>query len=277
MINLRMKKIGVLILMILLVVVLCGIFYNNQYYAQRVLSAIEREDIADLEVLMKSPFGNLNCKPSLWIVEVLSERIVPTPLQAACKVGNVEIVSILLENGAKADYTHWDETRDLGSPLMIAASTKSNSRLDIMKLLVDHGADVNYEGYAGNDALSCAIYASFNGDDTIEVIEYLEQKGVDIYKKYSGTENTALHKACERDSYLVIEYLIKQRGFEINAVNADGDTPLIYFLRFASERNEQTLLLLLQAGADLNIKNKEGKTAYDYALEKHPDFIQFLK
>lgn len=252
------------------------LFYNNQFYTQRVLNAIEQEDITRLKELMRSPLGNLNAKPVLWIFEVLGEKNEPTPLEAACKAGNLEIVKILLENGANVNYTHWDRSRNQGSPLTNAAGSLSDERLHVIKLLIQYGADVNYENSAGNDALSCAVYASSERYDTIEIIEYLEQKGINIYKKYPENDNTLLHKACECDSLLVIQYLINHRGFDVNAVNADGDTPLIYFLRFASNRKKETLETLILLGADVEIRNKDGKTAYDYAVERHPEFVEIL-
>ena len=75
---------------------------------------------------------------------------------------------------------------------------------------------------------------------------------------------------------MITQYLINRRSFDINAVNADGDTPLIYFVRFASNRKIETLQFLIQSGADLRIKNNEGKSAYDYALERHPEFAELL-
>lgn len=269
-------RFAVISLIVGVIVILGIIFYNNQFYARRVISAIEQENIDNLQELMKCPFGNLNCKPTLWISEVLSENNEPTPLQAACKLGNPEIVKLLLENGAKVNYTYWDHSRNQGSPLTNAASSLSDKRLQVIKLLIEYGADVSYEDATGNDALSCAVYASFDRYDTIEIIEYLEQNGMNINKRYYANGNTLLHKACERDSFLVIQYLIEQRGFAVNTVNEDGDTPLIYFLRFASNRKKDTLMFLIQNGADQEIKNKEGKTAYDYAVERHPEFIELL-
>lgn len=167
-------------------------------------------------------------------------------------------------------------SRDTGAPLLNAVGSSSDDRLQIVKLLIDRGADIDCVNNTGNDALSCAVYASFERDDSIELIEYLEQNGADIYKNYSG-ENTLLHKACERDSLLIIKYLVKERSFDVNKQNSDGDTALIHFLRFASAREKETLSFLLESGADPQIKNKDGKSAYDYALELHPEFAELLK
>ena len=268
---------SVIIILIGIIIVLGFINYNNYIYAKRTINAIEKEDIPTLQKLMKYPFGNLNSKPRWWIVEVLSESNTATPLQAACKLGNVEIVKILLDNGANPNYIHWDKSRSLGSPLMCAAGSLSNNRLTVIKLLIEYGANVNFEDAAGNDVLTCAVYAGNGKKDTIEIIEYLEKNGLNIYKKYSQTKNSLLHKACETDNFLVIQYLIEQRRFDINETNADGDTALIYFVRFASKRQKNTALFLIEKGANLNAQNKDGKTAYDYAVERHPELVELLK
>jgi len=252
-------------------------YYNNQYYAHRVITAIENDDVDSVRKLMKSSFGNLNHIPTFWIIEVIGEESKPTPLQAACKLGNPEIVKLLLDNGADVNYVYWDKARDSGSPLQNAASSLSENRLQVIKLLIGHGADVGYESYTGNDAMSCAVYASFDREDAIAVIEYLENSGMDVFKKYGATQNTLLHKACENDSRTIIRYLVEKRGFDVNLANADGDTALIYFVRFASNRSEDTLKFLIESGANLEAVNKEGKTAYDYSIERHPNFSYLLK
>ena len=258
------------------VVCIAIIPFSIQSHTQKVIAAIEQNDTDRLRELMRTPFKNLNSKPTPWLFEALTEESSQTPLQAACKAGNLEIVKILLENGADVNYTHWDETRNQGSALTNAAGSLSSERFDIIKLLVESGADVRYQTYNGHDALDCAIYASPDSTETIQIIEYLEQKGADINKRYTGTQDTLLHRACSVDSFPVIQYLIEQRGFDINAVNADGDTPLIYFVRFASKRSPDTLQYLIENGANLGSRNNEGKSAYDYAVERHPEFVELL-
>ena len=78
---------------------------------------------------------------------------------------------------------------------------------------------------------------------------------MNIHKNYGSSEDTLLHKACEKDSFLVIQYLVKQRGFNVNAVNENGDTPMICFVRHASSRSEDTVRFFIQEGAKLNAKN----------------------
>ena len=268
----------IIIPLILVVILTFGcLLYNNQFYAQKVIKAIEKEDIAQLEKLMESSLGNLNSKPTLWILEVLGEENKQTPLQFACSKGNPEIVKMLLENGADPNYTHWDSLRNNGSALNNAASSLSKDRFEVIKLLIKYGADVNYEDYIGNDVLSCLVYASSYHTDTIETIEYLEENGANIYKKYSASQNTLLHKACEKDDFSIVKYLIEERKFDANTVDSDGNNSLTYLMRSARKQNEKIVLFLLEKGADPYFKNDEGMSAYDYAIQKHPEYVNLLK
>ena len=267
------------ILIISLIIVFFAVLYlySHQLYAKKMLQAIEQEDISTIVQLAKSPIGNLNCKSTIWIAEVMSEECTPMPLQAACMQGNPEIVKILLENGANPNCTYWDRTRDYGTPLSLAVSSQSDQRLELIQLLLTYGANPNYESFDESDVLSCAIYSGRDRTDTIQLLEYLEEHGVDIHKRYPSSGDTLLHKACKCDNLAVIEYLIQERGFLVNDLNANGDTALIHFLRFASTRKEETIRYLIQSGADLSIQNNEGKTAYDYAAENHREFLFLFK
>ena len=252
------------------------LLYNNQFYAQKVIKAIEKEDIAQLEKLMESSLGNLNSKPTLWILEVLGEENKQTPLQFACSKGNPEIVKMLLENGADPNYTHWDSLRNNGAALNNAASSLSKDRFEIIKLLIEFGADINYKDNNGNDVLSCLVYAAEYHTDTIQTIEYLEERGANIYKKYSVSQNTLLHKACEKDNISIVEYLVEERNFDVNETDCKGNNSLICLMRSAGNQNEETVLFLLEKGADPYFKNDEGMSAYDYAIQKHPEYVNLL-
>jgi ankyrin repeat protein len=70
--------------------------------------------------------------------------------------------------------------------------------------------------------------------------------------------------------------LLLQRGADINAIDSGGYTPLHY----ASLNGADTsiLLYLIHAGADIYVKNSNGKTIVDVARERnHFETASFLE
>lgn len=61
----------------------------------------------------------------------------------------------------------------------------------------------------------------------------------------------------------VVKTLINA-GSDINAKDKYGDTALIRAVLF--NRNSEVVKTLINAGADINAKNNEGKTALDFAM-----------
>ena len=73
-----------------------------------------------------------------------------TPLIVAIGYGLVEIVKLLIENGANVNTVEVDEAL---TPLMIAAEAGNES---IVELLLDHGADIDPKNWWGSDAADVA-------------------------------------------------------------------------------------------------------------------------
>ena len=117
-------------------------------------------------------------------------RIGATSLLLAAEAGNVEAVRVLVANGADPQIP----TNEGTTPLMIAAGVgldedrveKDDYRraLEIVKILVGVGADVNAIGENGWTALHGAAYG---GDDG--VIQFLVEHGakMDVMDKYGQT------------------------------------------------------------------------------------------
>jgi uncharacterized protein len=72
----------------------------------------------------------------------------------------------------------------------------------------------------------------------------------------------------------VVKLLI-EAGADMEAKNRDGDTALIWALYSGKAEASQ---LLIDAGADVNVRNQMGKTAFDYAEKLgRPDIIACMK
>lgn len=67
------------------------------------------------------------------------------------------------------------------------------------------------------------------------------------------------------DDPVFLRGILQEEERDINAMDRDGRTALMYAARF--NRNPEVIELLLEFGADASLKSVEGKTAYDYAAE----------
>lgn len=83
-----------------------------------------------------------------------------------------------------------------------------------------------------------------------------------------GGETSLDYAAVSKNNQLV-RYLVEQLGYDVNAQDHDGQTPLINLMYNGSdqESKKETARLLKQYGADESIRDKKGKTAEDYEKE----------
>jgi ankyrin repeat protein len=93
------------------------------------------------------------------------------------------------------------------------------------------------------------------------VAKILIEDGMDIEKRDS-IGRTPLHCACENTNIWLIKLLINN-GALVNKVTNFGSSPLHYA---ASLGQGDIVRILLEAGADPTIKNKEGNTARNLSL-----------
>ena len=95
--------------------------------------------------------------------------------------------------------------------------------------------------------------------------------GVDLNVKQNGIN--PLMYAATRGTEEVIDVLAKDKNL-LNSKNIDGNTPLI--LAAAYGRDPAKVDVLLRNGADIDAKNKNGKTVYDYA-QNNPEMLNVLQ
>ena len=158
-----------------------------------------------------------------------------------------------------------------GYTALILAS--SNGHKEIVEMLLEKGADVNAKDKYNATAL---IKASSNGHK--EIVEMLLEKGADVNAK-THNGSTALIKASENKHTEIVAMLLdKKYGAYVNATDDDGDTALMKVINCNEEDDrpwyqveydiiEIVEQLLNQDGIDVNVENKNGKTALDIAEE----------
>ena len=144
---------------------------------------------------------------------------------------------------------------------MIKAADNRDTKT--VRKMLEQGADPNVQDNSGYTAL---MYACRNGEP--EMIQMLLDAKADLYVQDNSGE-TALTTACSnpRGNRDVITALITA-GAELDKRNNNGMTALMYLAR-----NGYTGLmkLLIKDGADMNIKDAQGRTAFDILWECHPE------
>lgn len=135
-------------------------------------------------------------------------------------------------------------------PLMIAAN-KNN--LDMVELLISHGAEVNAQNESGKSAI---MFAAFSGK--LKIVQELRMNGAS-YEIADKSGSTAVHYAVDGGNADCLQWMLLD-GANANVVDIhSGWTPLI---RAASlNASKEIADTLIKFGADVNAKDKEHKTA----------------
>ena len=172
--------------------------------------------------------------------------------------GNTEVARLLLKHGAKVNPPEGLAVTNSGSAIFFAAT---NGDTDLARALMDAGARVDDQMRVfGETWVSPLLFATFR-DDTA-MMEYLLEKGADPNMEHAD-KLTPLHRAAITNQAQAARVLIAN-GAKVNHVDDLGMTPLLYA---ASIDYGDTAVVesLLAAGADRNVKDKQGRTALELA------------
>ena len=176
----------------------------------------------------------------------------PTALRQASGGGYEEIVKILLKEGADANIA--DQRGERPLPLA-AAAPSSKVNVGTVKLLLEHGADVNTQGGWYGPALHAA--SACNNE---EIIRILLDHGADVNTQ-GGVYGTALQAAALR-GYEEIVWILLEHGADVNTQGGVYGTAL----QAASiEGDERIVRILLEYGADVNTQGGKYGTALQAA------------
>jgi ankyrin repeat protein len=178
---------------------------------------------------------------------------------AAAYRGTRDALQEMLDAGASPQAPEGVRTRH--SPLVFAAMTGD---LENVRLLLKSGAEPSAE------ALSEAVTFGYP-----EVLKSLIDAGADATIT-EGSGINLVHWATITNRPEVIPVLIAAKA-DINATDEFGFTPLMYAAT-VDEGNIDVATLLLKAGADRTIRNKENRTALDQAKRyKHAKLAEALQ
>lgn len=230
---------------------------------------------------------------------------IPKITQGACRAGNLDVLEFLSSKEIKPDFDacysalaylptpnqdvlKWLTARSkikniqVGKESMLHVAVENNS-LEITKLLIASGADVNIRGDLGRPPLDGAIWHRFKESikkaDYKEIISLLAHHGADLNIKYGPNKRTALHElvdgaGCEdpdgvwkeqcKNLVETVGVLIAS-GADVNARDASENTPL----HLAANSNSISLVnKLIAHGADLAATNNIGYTPLMYSMSR---------
>jgi uncharacterized protein len=172
-----------------------------------------------------------------------------TRLMRAAEGGRLKEVRSLLASGVDVNATLGYG----GTALMLAAS---EGHLEIVKALLAAGANPNSIGgtlhYGGFIAWMSALNRCNKNWE--EIFDAMLAKGVELNPTIDIYFSPLGYAISKQQDSAMIEALVK-RGANVNIKDSDGETPLMFAVRFSSTDVVKTLI---GVGADVNAKNTKG-------------------
>lgn len=211
---------------------------------------------------------------------------------------STNLIKLLLEKGARLE----DKDAQGRTALMHAIEAQNNQQI---QRLMDAGADINVSDEHGRTVLTYAVQAK---DDA--QMEKLISLGVDVHVKDKDGKNLLDYAQSSKAIRLLLAQgldprqtqsqavflksaLLTQdddlmgqlidRGLDINAQDEAGKTALMYLVEDCTEHSwllsdqidfKKHIARLLNLGADINGKSKDGKSIFEYA--RSSDIMLFL-
>ena len=175
------------------------------------------------------------------------------PMSFAIQTDDIDFLSFLLNNAADPNLCDFLKNY----PIHEACEWRQP---EMVKLLIKAKADLNVQ----NESSETPLMLSINESD-YETAKLLIRSGADLNKK-NRAGNTALHlmAGCKApDKTGLIGNLIIY-GAKIDATNSKNETPLHLAVNAG---NSAAVLLLLECGAKVDLRDQSGKSCVEIAIE----------
>jgi len=172
------------------------------------------------------------------------------------KLSSLDIIKSLVEHKAnvnaqltatsiikKATQDNADRTLSVGATAFMRAARSGD--VEVMKYLLDHGADPKLANKDGVTALMVAAglgYTDSNRStepEVLEAVKLCESLGLDV-NGVTDKGETAMHGAARRGANSIIQFLA-DKGGKVSAANKQGLTPLDLAMGKAGGNNGQVL------------------------------------
>ena len=234
----------------------------------RAFDAIQRGDVSAVEKALKEDPTIIHKYNKGYQSETL--------LHIAVRRSDVDMAKMLLKKGAKVDAPRRDDGTSTmggytsstagmekqlasysgGTALFVAVRQQNK---DLVKLLLENGADPNVKNNGGATVLHAAAETG-----ALEIVKLLTDKKRTKIDIVDDRQNSALLYAVTNKRHEVVEHLVKA-GADPKSVNRQGQT----FLHIAVHNADKKMVdFFLGQGVDVNAANNQGRTALDMAVPK---------
>lgn len=275
------RKIFIIIIVVLILAegTLMMFLNSNYYYSKKLISAISEENIIAVQQIIEEKPTCINTYPSItskgWH-SAMNWRVC-YPLNEACGTGNIELIELLIENGADVNCN------DGLTPLSITYNSKVDNWYEISQLLLQNGASLDYTTeYSGGKSSvlqdivqvrSGAALPGYKPESKEEVIKAFNYALENVNHNNVNWMRVLQHSV-SNDRIEIVKLLLEQEHCTVNDTSV-GITALMFAAR---DSTPEMVKLLLDYGADKSIKSTDGKTAYDYAVQfNNKDIIALLE
>ena len=236
----------------------------KRQYSGALIDAIKANDMEKLQTLVDLDL-DLDKSPS----SVFSDDPEYPPLCLAARYGNYEAVKILVDAGADVNVVYCPYSYNY-TPLSLLFNTGvyEYERIEIAKYLIENGADISHQTCFGDTVLSQFVFIAYDDahQESFEFFQYLLEKGASVEE---GPYGHIAFGACRDESVEFLAYLLDEYDVDVNMISKTNDqsTLLMQATLFAGE--PKACEFLLNHGADKTLKDSDGKTAYDMAVEAY--------
>jgi ankyrin repeat protein len=241
---------------------------------KKLFTAVAKKDYDQIRVLVKKG-ADVNAYPGNYYGNSFHLAI-----ERANNERDLEIIKLFIKNGADVNSGGNDLATSF-TPLMFACNgIRSNNctvRFEIIKLLIKKRASINFKNPIGQSALTILIdtfpykqYHALAHKEALRILEYMIKKRADVNQKpTSGAYpfNTALWKGSPE----LVEVLYKA-GARI----ADKKASPLHRAVATGYYPKEKITVLMNHGLDINVRDGIGRTPFMRAVFNWPETALFL-
>ena len=194
-----------------------------------------------------------------------------TALHVAAQYQQLEIVRLLVKHGAEVNAVN----RGLSTPLH-RVMWNQHQRIELVEFLVEHRANVNAKDGIGNNILNWA----FRWDqDAMPILDLLLRNGADVNQAgHQGTMplDKAVMMLGSPWNHVPRFELLLRYGVNVNPIRNDEHIHRPPLSGVAANGNAAVTRMLIEAGADVNARDRRGTALHQAARNGHDQIVALL-